>query len=547
MNKYLSEDVLKKKNSICATAQYFEIDYPHGVAWQNKDDVELFQFKVVRELIVENQTLFLNPHVNLRPNSYTNYAFNYRKNNVRATVKATSLLDFLILNPKALKLFYDEKLVNEIKPLVQNALTDSHQSKILKTLFFQSLHNTTSAEFLLECGLDANTLTEEKASALMLTNNSGVIKALIKYGADTAYTLHLGDVHYELFGRSVSPSTHFQDKNAFEIHSILHHSAAMKILAQYEKKELATEGNHFYDNYLSIKEEPTVSSLIKAMKANNPIVFDKLEEFKDTLRLSRGNYSFLASAISLNKQEWVQKVLDIENESESSLFKKSEQYKNTNVYLALAIYHQNYKIANMLLKAQSYEDNKELIDLVNKSYDPELIQSYYNILSSRLTLTQILRGTNLELLKKTLPNFSRFNETFEMFCDTLVDDTNTPIFSHLRGDRLKSGLIDCLIYMVQAETLEDEKTIKQDYLIKACFSLSQIDNADRFTKAMKQKAQKLLKAFPNRQDSILAELSHNYPDIVSEIEQKQLNKRVNNEVKEKPRMQDKTPKRKNKI
>lgn len=405
MNEKATKEQLKEMNYITTNGHSFHFDFPSSF---NSEQKEAYQFTLIRDFILKHHTLFLEPNLSFPPLEGTMLAYYYQDDKQFFKNNASTLLEFLVLNPSMLKKFQDDKLIEQIKTLVLDAKKDAQYNEKLERLFFYGIQNTTSIEFLLKCGMDAN-IQMNGMSTLMATRNTGVIKALIKAGANIHATLELDYTSKYFFGKKLDSKSIFHQKNALEIHSLLQHSSIVKILQSHQNNPQDTE-SYFYKQYLALKEHFFMSELIKEMKRDNPIILDNLGEFikKETFSSTKFD-SFIKEIINKNKTDWFDKFIEIDK-ADSFL----ELYKNKNDYLLQAIHKEHYAMAAKLIENGFYQ-KEGLHYLINKSYDSKLANLYYDILGQDMSFKHILQGCDVELVKKHYQTTSIPKKNFIIF------------------------------------------------------------------------------------------------------------------------------------
>jgi hypothetical protein len=539
MNELATSQLFETIPYITGNSYSLRFDFPKSFTSEQKEE---YQFTLVRDFILEHKTLFIEPNVSFPPLSGTMMAYYYQDDKQFLKNNASTLLDFLVLNPVMLKKFQDEKLTQEIKTLIVNTKNNPLYSEKLNTLFFHAIQNTTSVEFLLQCGIDPNSKMNG-ISALMATKNTGVVKTLIKHGADINTTLELDSQYKYLFGKKVDNKSIFHRKNALEIHSILQHTSIVKLLQNYQPNLLNDKDSYFYKQYEELKKSFSMFNLIREMKRDNLVVLEHLDEFIDTeTRLPTGEKyeSLIKEIVNKNKSQWLEKLISI-NQISPFL----NHYKHKNDYLLQATHKEHYDVAKILIENQFYQ--KEGIRyIINQTYDATMSNLYYDMLGTEMSFKHILQGCDIELVKKALPHYQNTEKEFSRFCETLINDTKisdnlitlvslSSKEQSLNTNKLKSGLIDCLIYMASQEINSEKKEKMIMLLITSSFTVSHPNFVQKKSvqTSMKQKAKKLLAAFPNFDNVILTELNSNFPNIVSELEVKKIHN-VLNKVDSKP-------------
>jgi hypothetical protein len=486
------------------------------------EDPNVHQFKVLKELILKHQTLFYEEDkfkIEANRNSITwlNY-FHLKKTN---QTMLSSLLSGIILNKEVFDMFVDDKLLNQIKPLVQEAMKDEQESKIVHEVFLDSLYNVKATKFLLDCGVNVDYLNNHGLSALMIATHSAVTKVLLKYKADMSLRNKApGEIHGMFLGLSRHNYYYLSDKNAYELHSILKHDSILQVFKNASKNESVTHSEYFIKEYEELKKHNTSFDLMAQMKKENVVVLDKLPEFQN---LIEKNYDDLINFAAVhNKPIWLEKIIDMVGVEK---IKNKNKYLLNN-YLELALDKHNYQAAQIFIEKGIYDINKDFEkSILMKVHDDKFMQQLYAIASKEMNYEHVLNASSLALTQELINNKKDCHDyVFDMFCKTLEGYMNySDHYYNVKARNLKISIVDCLAAIVKFEKNEALKEKRFNTLIEYATNTLPYQN-EKEEQYIKSKVQKLIKNFPEKMPLILEKIQSKFPQLVVEIEQKNLNK-----------------------
>lgn len=529
-----------------------DVDYPHLFVKSNlvfefnselirhQNNYELEKFKLILNFIVEKGTFFYDKKfLNIQASAYSINYLDYKTHTQECFKNVDNLLTFIVLNKEALSLFGDDKLINKIKPLIQKALQDPEQSKELHNLLIMSLHYTKSTQFLLDCGLNANYQNAEGLTSLMISTNTGVIKALFKSGADINLTNYLEQYSgSQILGISRN-SKKFKPligKNAYEMHSTLGNNSVIKLFDNEMKKhnqlDTLAYSEHFQKEYDMIQASPSTDKLIKACKNNNSVVLDKLNEFSNYFYDVSKKINFILFCSTENKAVWLEKAV---NSISHEQIKKFTRNREISSYLELAIYNKAYNSAEILLKNGMYNTQDAHFDEISKHiYDANLVEQFYKVLPQKIDFTHLLQSTHIELIEQFMKEGKNCPDTiFNAFTEATQGHMNRPIYQLTSGivymSRVKNTLIDCLATIIKMEPDSEIQEFRLNSLINHATLIhsNHTHLGEEMEKTMKSKIQRLLKHFPEKRSQILESISEVAPNLVSFFEEKSFNKLIN--------------------
>lgn len=535
--KYI-EDIVKKLNYGAIKVSEFENvqNYIKQVENYSIDNVAVYhgndeysRFKLIRDFIFKHQTFFYDTQsVIISNDSYGLVMFDYINHAQYQLKKVNNLLSFLLFDKDAFPVFGDDSFKEKIKPLIQEALQNPYYHQELHKNLFMALNNTKLTQFLLDCGLDPNYKNKDGLTPLMISSNTGVIKALLHAGAKIDTTNELDLNHSKILGISCN-SKRFKaliHKNAYEMHSILANNAVLKVFDTQEKianvvGELAYS-EHFQKEYQELKSKGNIEKLIKASKNNNSVILDNLAEFKPLFFQNHRN--FVLHCVSENKAEWLEKAL--------SLFDKKELLTQTrdhsiNMYLEMCTYYKAWNSLESLFKLDFYEkDNFNFDHLISRIYDAKAMELCYEKLPGKVNFQHLLQSTNVELIEKAMKDgLTCDDSTFHLFCEGIKGNMRQYFGrEQLHMASVKSNIVDCLCIVIKNEPNENIKEARLNQFIEA---LSHFEfHSEIVNKSMKSKIQKALKYFPEKRDIILGNIAPNFPELVSHYEKRSFNQTI---------------------
>lgn len=491
--------------------------------------IHLTQFKVVKETILKYQTLFYNKKsfsIEASRNSLVCYSANYLKKSYRLIMG--SLLEGLILNKEALDMFADEKLVLEIKPLIQEALKDETYNRQLHEILMDSLYSTKATQFLLDCGLDANYQNQDGLTPLMVAKNTGVVKALLSAGANILTKNTINAHSSQTLLNISSLQTKFEsliNKNAYEMHSILEHNTILNILKQSQNKDTLTHSEYFQKEYESVKLSPSKESLIKQIKKENSVIFDNLDEFKDLLKQQHHDIILMTSTI--NKAKWLEKIIDL-----VGVDTIIHPYFSNNIFLEAALNNNSYDSAKILLEKKIYELDSTFDELLNKVFNEEILNLINQVAPEKINFQHLLNSSSIELLTEFLNQGKTCDgKTFNLFCQGLkYFMTYKDYKMDFDASNLKLSVIDSLSLIIKMEKNQDIKNQHFNTLLESALvahdPFYSIYNNLKEDKLMKSKAQKLIKNFPDKMSFIIQSIHPKFNDLKVELEKKNLQKSI---------------------
>lgn len=481
---------------------------------------KIHQFKVIKELILKHQTLFYNTDEFKIEADYNSVIWlNYFKLKKATHNTLSSLLDAIILNKDAFDLFSDAKLLSQIKPLIQEAMRDEKESKIVHEVFLDSLYNIKATQFLLDCGVNVNYMNNYGLSALMIATHPSVTKTLIKYGADISLKNTMPNtISTDFLGMRLFDYHYLMDKNAYEMHSLLKHDSVLKVLKEASKENI-THSEHFMTEYEKLKQNPTAHNLLLQIRKENAVVLDNLNEFK---KLIIDNHDEIINFVAQNnKPVWLEKMID--TIGKEALLKNHYIINN---YLELALEKNSYQSAHVFLEKGIYELDRTFdSSVLMKINDDKFMQSVYQIVPNEVTYLHALKASSLTVIE-TLINQKKEceDDIFEVFCKTLEGHMNYSDYHYdLKARDLKTAIIDCLAIIVKKEENLTLKEARLELLIKSATEVLPY-NTQKEEQYLKTKIQKLIKYFPEKKDEMITHIQSKFPVLASELEQKSLQK-----------------------
>ena len=278
----------------------------------------------------------------------------------------------------------------------------------------------------------------------------------------------------------------------------------------------------------------TTDALIKAMKNDNSVVFEHLDEFSSIFYNEKKTLNLALFAIQLNKPHWLEKMIQ---HSDKETLMSYLKWGQENTYLDSCLYQSQYKCAQILLQYGICDIHDYNYDKVmSHVYDKDLNQKLYELMPEKMTYHYALQACNIELLTDMMKIQSCDDVTFNNFCVVLQDRMNNNDYkNHIYISNMKMTIVDSLATLVLLEKNEHLKEKRLNTLVKAATSVTHNYRSEEFEKKMKSKAQRILKYFPEKRNEVMANLAIHFPEMVINLEEKALKKMIqmpkNNKMK----------------